>query len=275
VIRLEDVTVTFRSRDGIETKALDGVNLSVPRGRYAALIGPNGSGKTTIAKVVKGIISPDSGTVTVNDEMLAPGNLSGDVGLVFSNPENQIVSAVVEEDIAFGHENQGVEMSRMHELVAEVMERLDIAHLARMLPHNLSGGEQQRLVIAGVLVMGLDIMVFDEATSMLDVGGRRDILTLMRRLNEDSGITILSITHSLAEAILADEVYVLNGGRVVFHGTPVDLLSHQEVLDGIGFSLSEFSDLVRRLIDSGVSLSPGNITIDIVEETLSHLQRGD
>jgi len=274
VIRLEDVTVTFRSRDGIETKALDGVNLSVSRGRYAALIGPNGSGKTTIAKVVKGIISPDAGTVTIDGETLAPGSLAGDVGLVFSNPENQIVSAVVEEDIAFGLENQGIEMSRMHELVAEVMERLDIAHLARMLPHNLSGGEQQRLVIAGVLVMGLDSMVFDEATSMLDVSGRRDILTLMRLLNEEEGMTILSITHSLAEAILADEVNVLNNGRVIFHGTPGDLLNNQAVLDDIGFTLSEFSGLVRGLIDAGVPLSPGNITIDVVAETLSRLQRG-
>ena len=112
MIRLEDVSVTFRSRDGIETKALNGVDLSVPRGRYAALIGPNGSGKTTIAKVVKGIITPDSGTVTIRDVTLDPESLSSDVGLVFSNPENQIVSAVVEEDIAFGLENQGVEMTR-------------------------------------------------------------------------------------------------------------------------------------------------------------------
>ncbi|MBN1880572.1 MAG: ATP-binding cassette domain-containing protein [Deltaproteobacteria bacterium] len=274
MIRLEGVTVTFRSRDGIETKALDGVNLSVPRGRYAALIGPNGSGKTTIAKVVKGIISPDSGTVTIHDEMLSPGALAGDVGLVFSNPENQIVSAVVEEDIAFGLENQGVEMFRMHEMVAEIMERLDIAHLAKMLPHNLSGGEQQRLVIAGVLVMGLDIIVFDEATSMLDVSGRRDILNLIRRLNNVEGMTVLSITHSLAEAILADEVHVIHGGKMVFHGTPGDLLHSQDVLDDIGFTLSEFPGLVRGLIDAGVPLSSGNITIDIVAETLSRLHTG-
>lgn len=238
------------------------------------MIGPNGSGKTTIAKVIKGIISPDSGTVTIDDETLDSGSLAGDVGLVFSNPENQIVSAVVEEDIAFGLENQGIEMSRMHELVAEVMERLDITHLARMLPHNLSGGEQQRLVIAGVLVMGLDIIVFDEATSMLDVSGRRDILGLMRRLNEEEGITILSITHSLAEAILADEVHVLNEGRVIFHGTPGDLLNRHGVLNDIGFTLSEFSDLVRGLIDAGIPLSRENITLDVVAETLSRFQRG-
>ena len=274
MIRLEDVTVTFRSRDGSETKALDGVNLSIPRGKYAALIGPNGSGKTTIAKVIKGIISPDSGRVIVKGETIVPGSLAGDVGLVFSNPENQIVSAVVEEDIAFGLENQGMEMSRMHEMVAEVMERMDIAHLAKMLRHNLSGGEQQRLVIAGVLVMGLDVIVFDEATSMLDVSGRRDILNLMRRLNEEEGITILSITHSIAEAILADEVHVLSKGRVIFNGTPGDLLSHQGILEDIGFSLSEFSGLVRGLIDTGVHLSPGNITIDAVAESLTRLQRG-
>jgi energy-coupling factor transport system ATP-binding protein len=238
------------------------------------LIGPNGSGKTTISKVIKGIISPDSGKVTVGGEVLPPGSLSGDVGLVFSNPENQIVSAVVEEDIAFGLENRGVEMSRMHRLVVEVMERLDIAHLAKMLPHNLSGGEQQRLVIAGVLVMGLDIIVFDEATSMLDVSGRRDILNLMRRLNDEEGITVLSITHSLAEAILADEVHVLHEGRVIFHGTPTELLNTEDVLTEIGFTLSEFAGLVRGLINGGVSLPPGNITIDAVCETLSRLHEG-
>ena len=274
MIRLEDVTVTFRSRSGGETRALDGVHLKVNRGTYAALIGPNGSGKTTIAKVVKGIISPDSGTVTVGGEVLSPGSLSGDVGLVFSNPENQIVSAVVEEDIAFGLENLGVEMPRMHRLVAEVMERLNIASLANMLPHNLSGGEQQRLVIAGVLVMGLDIIVFDEATSMLDVSGRRDILNLMRRLNDEEGITILSITHSLAEAILADEVYVLDKGRVIFHGTPAELLNAEDVLAKIGFTLSEFAGLVRGLINRGVSIPSENITIDAVYETLSRFHEG-
>jgi len=238
------------------------------------LIGPNGSGKTTIAKVVKGIISPDSGTVRIAGESLAPGYLSQHVGLVFSNPENQIVSAVVEEDIAFGLENQGVEMSAMHEMVAEVMERLDIAHLSKMLPHNLSGGEQQRLVIAGVLVMGLDILVFDEATSMLDVSGRRDILALMRRLNEEEGITVLSITHSLEEAILADEVHVLHRGRIIFNGTPVELLNSERVRTDTGFTLSEFSGLVRGLINAGISLPTGNITIDAVMEALFGLHEG-
>lgn len=263
------------SSEGKSTFAIDGVNLSIPSGIYAALIGPNGSGKTTIAKLIKGIVSPTRGEVEVAGKILDAEEISEDVGLVFSNPENQIVSAVVEEDVAFGLENIGVKSHEMRRRVAEVMERLDIRHLAKMPPHKLSGGEQQRLVIAGVLVMGLKVMVLDEATSMLDSMGRRDILKLLRELNKREGITVLSITHSLSEALLSDLVFVIDEGKIIFEGTPKRLLFDDMILKKLKVELSEFLELIKRLIAEGIDLPDGHLGIETTIDTLNDCLQED
>jgi energy-coupling factor transport system ATP-binding protein len=275
LIHLRDVDFSYESGEGKSTFALDGINLSVPSGAYAALIGPNGSGKTTIAKLIKGIVSPVGGEVEVAGKILGSDEISEDVGLVFSNPENQIVSAVVEEDVAFGLENMGIESGEMRRRVTKVMERLNLKDLAKMPPHKLSGGEQQRLVIAGVLVMGLKVMVLDEATSMLDSMGRRDILKLIRELNRSEAITVLSITHSISEAVLADLVFVIDDGRVVFSGTPKELLFDDAILRRLKIDLSEFLQLIKGLIDEGIDLPDGHLGVESTIDVLNGCLRED
>jgi energy-coupling factor transporter ATPase len=269
LISFQGVSFSYFSREGEPTFTLDDITFTIPRGTYAALIGPNGSGKTTIAKMIKGLVSPDSGSIEVAGKMVEHENLSDDVGLVFSNPENQIVSAIVEEDIAFGLENLGVDAAEMRRRISAVMEKLGLTHLAKMLPHNLSGGEQQRLVIAGVLVMGLSVLVLDEATSMLDSRGRRDILTLIRELNRNERITVVSITHSLIEAVLADTILVLDGGRIVFEGTPKEFLFDDDILYRLKIELPEFLKLLRFFREEDIDLPHANLGVGTIVDALA------
>ncbi len=274
VINLSDVRISYGNAEGAPSFALNGVNLHVPAGAYAVLIGPNGSGKTTIAKIIKGIVTPDAGTVTVAGKTIGPEELSEDVGLVFSNPENQIISTVVEEDIAFGLENKGVKSAEMRRRVRRIMNRLSLVDLANRLPHNLSGGEQQRLVIAGILVMETKILVLDEATSMLDSDGRRDILRLIHDLNRKDGITVLSITHSLVEAVLSDVVFVLDEGKIVFSGTPKELILSDEILGRLHVELPEFLVLIRGLVGSGIDIPDRTLGIASIIDTLDRYYQG-
>lgn len=275
MIHLRDVDFSYESSEGKSTFTLDGVNLFVPSGTYAALIGPNGSGKTTIARLIKGIVSPTGGEIEVAGRILGPDEISEDVGLVFSNPENQIVSAVVEEDVAFGLENMGIKTDEMKRRVTDVMERLDLKDLAKMPPHKLSGGEQQRLVIAGVLVMGLKVMVLDEATSMLDSMGRRDILKLIRKLNRREGLTVLSITHSISEAVLADLIFLIDEGRIVFSGTPKELLFDDAILKRLKVDLPEFLELIKGIIGEGIDLPDGHLGVETTINVLNGRLRED
>ena len=271
MIRLTDVHISFDSPSGGKNSILNGVNLHVPKGKYAALIGPNGSGKTTIAKIIKGLITPDSGTVEIMGKAISEDELIDDVGLVFSNPENQIVSAVVDEDIAFGLENQSVPTTKMKEQVTAILERLNLTRLRRIPPHHLSGGEQQRLVIAGVLVLGSKILILDEATSMLDSKGKRDILNLIRNLNKKEDLTVLSITHSITEAVLSDLILVLDEGKIVFCGPPMEFLFSNEILERLKINLPEFLVLIKGLVDEGVDLPYGNLGISEVINVLGNM----
>lgn len=272
MIRLSDVHLSFDSSYGAPNRILKGVDLHVPQGKYAALIGPNGSGKTTIAKIVKGLITPDSGIVEVSGKSISPEKLVDEVGLVFSNPENQIVSAVVEEDVAFGLENLGLSTPEMKERVSEILDRLNLTPLKNMPPHHLSGGEQQRLVIAGVLVLGSRILILDEATSMLDSRGRSDILGLIRDLNRDEDLTVLSITHSMIETVLSDIVFVLDGGKIVFDGPPMEFLFNNEILERLKINLPEFLILIKSLVGKGIDLPNGNLGIEGVVNTLESIR---
>ena len=273
MIRLSNVSISYDAGEAGSSFALTGVDLHVPEGAYAVLIGPNGSGKTTLAKIIKGIITPGGGTVTVAGKTLGPEEISEDVGLVFSNPENQIISTVVEEDIAFGLENRGVSPAEMRRRVHRIIRRLGLEPLSKRLPHTLSGGEQQRLVIAGILVMETRIIVLDEATSMLDSNGRRDILRLIRELNEKEGITVLSITHSLTEAVLADTVFVLDGGKIAFTGTPGQFIDNDRILEQLNIELPEYLLLLRGLMREGIVMPGTTLGIDEVIEHLDRLRR--
>ena len=273
VIQLSDVSISYNSGDTGSSFSLAGVNLHVPEGAYAALIGPNGSGKTTLARIIKGITAPSGGTVTVAGKTLGPEEISEDVGLVFSNPENQIISTIVEEDIAFGLENRGVKTPEMRRRVRRIIRRLGLEQLSKRLPHTLSGGEQQRLVIAGILVMETRIIILDEATSMLDSNGRRDILKLIRELNEKEGITVLSITHSLTEAVLSDIVFVLDGGKIAFSGTPRQFIDNDRILDRLNIELPEYLLLLKGLFRSGIDMPGTELGVDEVIGSLDRFRR--
>ncbi|MBN2223168.1 MAG: ATP-binding cassette domain-containing protein [Deltaproteobacteria bacterium] len=273
MIRLSDVSISYGSDQDNPSFALMGVNLDVPEGTYAVLIGPNGSGKTTLAKIIKGIVAPTGGTVTVAGKNLGPEEISEDVGLVFSNPENQIISTVVEEDIAFGLENRGIGAAEMRRRVNRIIKRLGLTQLAKRLPHTLSGGEQQRLVIAGILVMETKIIVLDEATSMLDANGKADILRLIRELNEKEGITVLSITHSLVEAVLSDIVFVLDRGKIVFSGTPGQFINNDEILARLDIELPEFLLVLKGLMRAGIDIPDTALGVQDVIGSLDRLRR--
>ena len=241
MIELRDVTFSYPSLGGQPKPVFARLSLSIPRGRYVALMGPNGSGKSTLGKLIKGLLSPSSGQILVDGRALKPGEIPSRVGYVFSNPENQIVSTVVEEDVAFGLENMGIEPSLIARRVEESLHLVEMEPYRHHSPHLLSGGQQQKVVLAGILAMESDVLVLDEPTSMLDLGQREEILNLLRKIQERGRRTVLHITHSVEEALSAQDLLVLNRGRVSFYG------SVEEFFSGDGLPESEWGELPRLL----------------------------
>jgi len=225
MIELKGVSFSYASSAGPRRQVFEGLNLLVRQGRYAALMGPNGSGKSTLGKLVKGLLSPSSGEVRIGGRLLNPGEVSPRVGYIFSNPENQIVSSIVEEDVAFGLGNQGMDPALMSLRVEESLRMVGMAEYRTHSPHLLSGGQQQKVVIAGILAMECEALVLDEPTSMVDLRDRREILDLFQRLHEEKGITLLHITHSFEEALRAQDLIYLENGRVSFSGPPEEFLT--------------------------------------------------
>ena len=225
MIELKGVSFAYASSTGPRRPVFEELNLLVRQGGYAALMGPNGSGKSTLGKLIKGLLSPSSGEVRIEGRPLSPGEVSPRVGYIFSNPENQIVSSIVEEDVAFGLGNQGMDPALMSARVEESLRMVGMAEYRTHSPHLLSGGQQQKVVIAGILAMECGVLVLDEPTSMVDLRDRREILDLFKRLHEDQGITLLHITHSFEEALQAEELIYLEDGRVSFSGPPEEFLT--------------------------------------------------
>ena len=217
------------SYDESGQKALNGVSLEIREGEFLAIVGHNGSGKSTLAKMLNALLLPDSGTVTVFGMDTADEDLTLDirkrVGIVFQNPDNQIVTTVVEEDVGFGPENLGVPTAEILERVHSALEAVGMTDYAKSAPHMLSGGQKQRIAIAGVLAIRPDVLVLDEATAMLDPIGRKAVLDIAQRMNKELGITVVMITQYMDEAVLADRVVVMNGGRIAMEGTPQEIFS--------------------------------------------------
>ena len=231
MIEFRDVTFSYPSLGARPNPVFAGLSLFIPRGRFVALMGPNGSGKSTLGKLVKGLLSPSSGQVLVDGQALKPGEIPPRVGYVFSNSENQIVSTVVEEDVAFGLENMGMEPSLIALRVGEGLHLVGMEQYRRHSPHLLSGGQQQKVVLAGVLAMESEVLVLDEPTSMLDLKDREEILNLLRKIQGQGRKTVLHITHSVEEALSAQDLLVLNRGRVHFHGLVEDFFSGDRLPD--------------------------------------------
>jgi energy-coupling factor transport system ATP-binding protein len=250
---------------------VDCVSLSVERGSFTAIIGRNGSGKSTLAKNINALFLPTSGSVTVDgmdtrDDALV-WEVRRRVGMVFQNPDNQLVSAVVEDDVAFGPENLGVEPDEIRERIRVALDAVDMADQRKMAPHLLSGGQKQRVAIAGVVAMRPDAIIFDEPTAMLDPEGRREVMDVIDRLRAD-GVTIVLITHFMDETVCADRVVIMDSGRIALDGSPAEVFSHTEEIEAFGLRLPFAVDLASRLRARGIDVPPTLLTSEAVADWL-------
>ncbi len=256
MIELRDVTFSYPSLGGQPKPVFSRLNLFIPRGRYVALMGPNGSGKSTLGKLIKGLLSPATGQVLIDGRPLKPGEIHPRVGYVFSNPENQIVSTVVEEDVAFGLENMGMDPSRIALRVGESLHWVGMEPYRHHSPHLLSGGQQQKVVLAGILAMESEVFVLDEPTSMLDLKDREEVFRLLQRIHGQGQKTVLHITHSVEEALSAQDLLVLNRGRVSFYGSAEDFFSGDFLPESEWGELPPFFRLIHELRSRGHAIPP-------------------
>ena len=246
--------VSFRYRPAAQP-VLENLSLSIEKGSYTAILGHNGSGKSTLAKLICGILTPSEGNITVAglntaEEETLP-KLRETCGMIFQNPDNQLVAGVVEEDVAFAPENLGVPREEIRRRVDEALETVGMTEYANHSTAKLSGGQKQRVAIAGVLAMLPDCILFDEATAMLDPNGRRDIIAAMKKLNREKNITVITITHYMAEAIEADRVIVLDHGKLLMDGSPRDIFSRVEELQAVSLSVPQVTELLHLLDKDG------------------------
>jgi len=271
VVEFRNVTFGYPSPKSSPKPVFAGLNLFIPRGRYVALMGPNGSGKSTLGKMVKGLLRPSSGQVFIGGRALKPGELSSRVGYVFSNPENQIVSAVVEEDVAFGLENIGMDPSTMALRVEESLRLVEMEEYRHHPPHVLSGGQQQKVVLAGILAMGSEVLVLDEPTSMLDLQDRKEMLNLFSKVQEEGKRTLLHITHSFEEALTAQDLLYLDGGRILFYGSLEEFFAADGLEDLSAVEIPPLLRLIRGLRTLGHPIPFDIRTLEGLEKFL--LQR--
>lgn len=245
-------------------RALDGVSLNIKKGEFVAVLGANGSGKSTFARHLNALLMPTEGTLWIDGmDTAGEGNelkVRRKTGMVFQNPDNQIVSNVVEEDVGFGPENLGVPTEEIWERVESALKGVGMAEYRNMSPNRLSGGQKQRVAIAGILAMKPECIVLDEATAMLDPKGREEVLNVVRELNKKEGVTIIHITHFMEEAVLADRVYVMSAGKVVMEGTPDRVFSNEEKLREWKLVLPETLKLISILRKKGINIPDGILT---------------
>lgn len=264
MIQTEHMSHTYQDESGNVVYALDDVSLAIRKGEFVSIIGTNGSGKSTLAKHFNVLLTPSKGAVTVlGMDTKEPKNLwdiRQHVGMVFQNPDNQIVAAVVEEDVAFGPENLGVEPSEIRRRVDEALASVNMTDYALHSPGLLSGGQKQRIAIAGVLAMKPDCIVLDEPTAMLDPVGRKEVLETVHRLNKEEGITIVYITHFMEEAVTSDRVVVMKNGKLLHDGTPREIFSQVPMLKELGLDVPVAAEVAAKLRLDGVSLSNEIIT---------------
>jgi len=266
------------SRPGSGAKALDGITLKIARGEFVALVGRNGSGKSTLARHLNALLLPTGGVVRINGmDTRDESNLwdvRRGVGMLFQDPDNQIIGTTVEEDIAFGPENLGLSPEVIQARVCSALHAVAMTEFVDSAPHLLSGGEKQRLALAGVLAMGPECIILDEATSMLDPSVREEIMGLLRRLNRDEGITILHITHRMDEAALAERIVVMDAGRVVLDGKPGEVFSDALLIRELGLDLPPVTELLDLLSRDGFDLPAGITGMDEALEALMTINFG-
>ncbi len=256
--------------------AVDGVSLEVMPGEFCAILGRNGSGKSTLAKLINALLIPTSGEIWVDGMAAHLEENRYDVrrscGMVFQNPDNQIVATIVEEDCAFGLENLGVEPNEIRRRVDEALRLVGLSEFHDKAPHMLSGGQKQRVAIAGVIAMRPKMIVFDESTAMLDPAGRRDVMDIARRLNREEGVTVLWITHFMDEAALADRVIVMDHGKIALDGAPRVVFSDVAGVQRLGLDVPEMTYLASELRAAGVHVPGDILTVEEMAEALCRLK---
>ena len=270
--------VSFSYNQGVEdtepVAVLHNVSLSVQEGDFVAVLGHNGSGKSTLAKHINAILQPAEGLVYVDGIDTSDGELVFDirqrVGMVFQNPDNQIVATVVEEDVAFGPENLGVEPGEIRKRVDSALKDVEMYEFREHAPHQLSGGQKQRVAIAGIIAMRPKCIVLDEATAMLDPRGRREVMRTVRALNREHGTTVVFITHFMDEAVQANRVVVVNEGRILLDGVPGQVFSNVALLKSVGLDVPQVTELLYSQGQEGFTFPPDILT---VEDCVSQLTR--
>ena len=264
---IEVKNVTFEYEDGDEKEiVLNSFSLDIKRGSFTVILGHNGSGKSTLAKLLNGLYKPTSGDVlvdgisTLNEETEI--EIKRRVGLVFQNPDNQLVASIVEEDVAFGPENLGHSPDLIRLEVDEALKAVDMYEFRKSTPHRLSGGQKQRIAIAGIIAMKPDCIVLDEPTAMLDPKGRAEIISTIKKLNKQHGKTIVLITHFMEEAVDADRVIVMDNGNIVADSTPKDIFSNIKLLKDVGLDVPQTTELLYCLKQGGMNISTDVISIE-------------
>lgn len=256
IIKLENVSYKYPDNDNLDNRfALDKLNLEINDGEFVAILGHNGSGKSTAAKLINMILTPDSGDIYIDGKKITGEKLKDSdiyevrkkVGMVFQNPDNQIVATIVEEDVAFGPENLGIAPEEIRKRVDWALDIVGMQEYARHAPHRLSGGQKQRVAIAGIIAMKPRCIIFDESTAMLDPLGRKEVMATIQRLNKEEKITIILITHYMNEAILADKVVVMKEGTKYLEGTPSEVFSSPEKLWQAGLEVPQSVELIDGL----------------------------
>ncbi len=264
MIHVDRMSHVYMDENSNDVKALDDVSVDIHKGEFVCIIGTNGSGKSTLAKHFNVLLTPSEGTITVcgldtSDEDNV-WDIRQHIGMVFQNPDNQIVAAVVEEDVAFGPENLGVPSVEIRQRVDEALAAVNMTDYAEHAPHLLSGGQKQRIAIAGVLAMKPDCIVLDEPTAMLDPKGRQEVLETVHKLNREEGITIVYITHFMEEAVTADRIVVMKNGKKLQEGDPHTIFSQVETLKDLGLDVPVAAEVAVKLAKKGVKLPPQVIT---------------
>ena len=267
IIKFDNVSFAYKADEGetAATGVVDGFSLDVPEGQFLAILGHNGCGKSTVAKLMNGILVPDSGKVTVDgmdtsdDEKVI--DVRRTVGMVFQNPDNQIVATIVEDDVAFGPENLGVAPEEIRKRVDDALKAVGMYEFRGREPHRLSGGQKQRVAIAGVIAMNTKCVVMDEPTAMLDPQGRQEVMDTIRMLNKERGITVILITHYMDEAVKADRVVVMDKGEIVLDNEPRKVFKNVEKLKALGLDVPQATELAYRLKQAGFPIAD-----DILDE---------
>ncbi len=274
-VLLDNVTYSYNINDTHRIDAVKQLSLHIEEGTFVALVGHNGSGKSTLAKLLNGLLMPTSGEVKIfGKSTLDPNNIyeiRKNVGMVFQNPDNQMIASIVEDDVAFGPENLGIERDEIIRRVEWALSKVDMLEYRKRTPFKMSGGQKQRLAIAGVLAIKPKILVLDESTAMLDPQGRSEVLKVAHELNKQDGITVIHITHFMEEALDADRLIVMNDGRISFDGTPREVFKHYEELKAIKLAVPWETQMAISLHKAGIDMGEGIVNEEELVEKLCQL----